>query len=237
MNAKPLKERLFDTLAQAQERERVLIEHCDDSAASSPAWTAKDHLVHLAHWRRHAGELLDQVRSGAAPPAEENMDEINEVNAGVHAANRSRPAHEVKHEARDSYAALHAAVEACTEEQLAGTRPGGAGAIWELVPGNGHTHVGQHLTYWHQSLGDEHAAEQIQLWVRDLHVAAFPDPAHRASAEYNLGCYYATVGRSADAIPLISEGILLNPSLKEWARTDHDLDSIREHSALPQLLT
>ena len=234
MGDRPLKEVLLNTLDEAERRERVLMERCDDSQPSEPGlWTLKDHLIHLAHWRHHAGDVLNSARTGAKPPPQETIDEVN---AGVYAANRDRLASEVKDDARASYAGLRQAIEACTEEQLLGPRPERDGALWQTVTGDGHAHTAQHLTFWLQSIGDVQGAEEAQVWAHDLHVAAFSEPEQQASAEYNLGCYYATQGRAAEAIPLIAKGIELQPTLREWARTDPDLDSIRDHPDVARLL-
>jgi hypothetical protein len=228
------KQTLLETLRAAQDREVVLMEACEDRRGGDPeTWTARDHLVHLAHWRWHAAEVLNRARTGGPPEPAVSIDEIN---AGVHAANLSRAAWLVIEDARGSYEALRAAIGAMTEEQLLGLRPGRQGALWEVVPGDGHLHTGQHLCYWLQSRGEEGAAEEIQLWMRDLHVSAFPTTEQCAYAEYNLGCYYALQRRAAQAIPLIVKALGLKPDLIELASTDHDLDAIQEHPDIQRLL-
>ncbi|HEX9476378.1 MAG TPA: hypothetical protein VGA41_06960, partial [Candidatus Dormibacteraeota bacterium] len=64
----------------------------------------------------------------------------------------------------------------------------------------------------------------------------FPDDRQRGTAAYNLGCFYAARGRAADAIPYLRSGIEMNPNLREWARIDTDLDSIRSVPELVRLL-
>jgi hypothetical protein len=234
MAATSHKQTLLETLRAARDREVVLVEACEDRREGDPeTWTARDHLVHLAHWRWHAAEVLNGARAGGAP---EPVASIDEINARVHAANRDRAAWLVIEDARGSFDALFAAIEVMTDEQLLTQRPGRSGALWEVVPGNGHLHTGQHLGFWRQSRGEEGAAEEIQLWMRDLHIAAFPTTEQGAYAEYNLGCYYALQLRAAEAIPLLVKAFGLKPDLVELARTDHDLDAIRERAEIQRLL-
>jgi tetratricopeptide (TPR) repeat protein len=234
MADKDLKKRLLETLVASQDRERELERLSDDIRTDPERWTAKDHVAHLAHWRRHAAEVLTAVRTGSPPPQEEDEEASN---AKVQAANRSRPAEQVKEDARSSYAELGRAVEDSSDEDLRKPRPGREkDSVWEVVPGNGHLHVGEHLAYWYEAQGDDQAAEQAQLWTFEVHKAAFSDPKSMSIGTYNLGCYYARHGRSAEALPHLKRSFELNPDLKEWARKDKDLDPIRNDPGFRPIL-
>jgi tetratricopeptide (TPR) repeat protein len=229
-----VKKRLLDTLAASRERERELDTLCDDGGPPVPGqWTAKDHLAHLAHWRRLATEALVAVHAGHPIPG---AADIEGVNADVLAANRGRSAAEVKKAARTSYAELAAAIEDCSEDELLRPRPERDSEVWEMVLADGHLHLGEHLGFWHEALGDEGAAEQAQMWARDVLQAAFTDPKSLAFGAYNLGCFYARLGRTADALPHLRRGFELHSDLKEWARTDKDLDRIRDSPELRDIL-
>jgi tetratricopeptide (TPR) repeat protein len=233
MAEQDLKRRLLQTLAASAEREGELANLCDDARPDPEKWTAKDHLAHLTHWRRHAAQVLTAVRTGGTPP---NSDDVNGINAVVHAANRQRPSDDVKEEARSSYAELGRAIDDCSDDDLLKARGGTGGLAWEVVPPNGHLHLGEHLGFWHLAQGDEAAAERAQKWMLEVHEAAFTDPRSRAFGEYNLACYYARQGRSADAIPHIKRSLELHPELKDWARKDPDLDPIREDQGVRAIL-
>jgi len=58
MADKDLKKRLLETLVASQDREQELDRLCDDLRADPERWTAKDHVAHLAHWRRYAARVL-----------------------------------------------------------------------------------------------------------------------------------------------------------------------------------
>jgi tetratricopeptide (TPR) repeat protein len=234
MADKDLKKRLLQTLVASQDRERELEKLSDDVRTDPERWTAKDHVAHLAHWRRHAADVLTAVRTGTPPP---HVDDEQAVNARVQAANRARPAEQVKEDARVSYAELGRAIEDCSEEELLKPRPGREkDSVWEVVPGNGHLHLGEHLGFWYEAQGDDRAAEQAQLWTLEVHEAAFSDPKSLSVGRYNLGCYYARHGRTAEALPHIKRSLELNPDLKEWARTDRDLDGVRDDPGLRSIL-
>jgi tetratricopeptide (TPR) repeat protein len=225
---------LLQTLTASVDRELELEALCDDLPSVDPrGWTAKDHLSHLAHWRRHAAQVLTAVRTAGPPPSSGDVDGAN---AKVHAANQERPAAEIKEAARASYTELARAIEVCSEEELSRPRPGGDGAVWEVVPPNGHLHLGEHLGFWYQGRGDEQAAEQAQRWAHGVQQAAFEDPRSVAFGTYDLGCYYARLGRAKDALPHIRSSFELLPELKDWARTDKDLDRIRDEPEVRAVL-
>jgi tetratricopeptide (TPR) repeat protein len=232
---KDVKTSLFQTLTASQDREHEFVKLCDDVRSEDPAkWTPKDHLVHLAHWRHYAAQVLTAVRTGGPPPV---GDDVEAVNAGVQAANIDRRAAEVKEAASASYMELMSAIEHCSDEDLLAPRPGREqDKVWEVVPGNGHLHLGEHLGFWYEAQGDDRGAEQAQLWAREVNDGAFTDPKSRAFGAYNLGCYYARHGRAIEALPHLKSSFDLHPDLKEWARKDKDLDRIRDEPELRAIL-
>jgi tetratricopeptide (TPR) repeat protein len=209
----------------------------NDGPPSQPGrWTAKDNLAHLSAWRLTAAAELEAVRTGSPPPASVSED-IDENNANVYEATRNQRAAQVLEEARRSWATLAATVEACSEEDLLKPRirrP--EQAAWQVIPGNTFFHIAEHLAYWHSERGEDAAAEDAAVWAHDLAIASFPDDRQRGTADYNLGCFYAVRGRADDAIPYVRSGLELNPSLREWAKTDSDLDPIRSRPEMVRLL-
>jgi tetratricopeptide (TPR) repeat protein len=228
-----MRERLLATIAASREREHELVAMCDDSPPPEPGvWTVKDHLAHLAAWRTYAAGLLDAARAGGDAPRVE--DDIDATNARIYAVNKDKSAEEVKADARSSYDALEAAVAASTEADLVKPHPRVPGALlWQVVPGNGHSHLGQHLWFWHAEQDDEEAAEAAQHWVYDLDRAEFPEPKSVAASTYNLGCFYSRIGRPDEALFRFKQAFELDPTLKKLAKTDPDLDRMRND---PQLI-
>jgi tetratricopeptide (TPR) repeat protein len=233
-----LKDKLRHLMQAGREKEASdLLPHVDDAPPSKPGrWTAKDNLAHLSAWRLTAAAELEAVRTGTRAAFSVPKD-IDEDNAKIYEGTRHQRAVSVLDEARRSWATLMAAVEACSEDDLLKPRirrP--EQPAWRVIPGNTYFHLAEHLGYWHDERGEDAAAEAAAVWAHDLANAAFPDEEQRGIANYNLGCFYAVRGRAADAIPYLRSGIELNPSLREWARTDTDLDSIRSMPELVRLL-
>ena len=69
--------------------------------------------------------------------------------------------------------------------------------MWRVVPGNGHAHIAQHLSYWAFDHGDADGSgggREVELRDRtDL----FPE--NRPVADYNFACFYARNGNPEDA--------------------------------------
>jgi tetratricopeptide (TPR) repeat protein len=214
-----------------------LVPHVDDSLPSQPGrWTAKDNLAHLSAWRLIAAAELDAVRTGI-PASLSVSEDIDENNAKVYGATRHQPAASVLEAARRSWATLDAALEACSEEDLLKPRirrP--ERPAWQVIPGNTYFHIAEHLAYWHDERGEPDQSEAAALWAHDLAGKNSHDDGQRGTADYNLGCFYAVRGRAEKALPYLRSGIELNPSLREWAKTDSDLDSIRSRPELVRLL-
>jgi tetratricopeptide (TPR) repeat protein len=233
-----IKDKLRSLMKAGREKEASdFIPHVDDSPPSEPGrWAAKDNLAHLSAWRLTAAAELEAVRTGNPAPLTVSED-IDEGNAKVYEATRHQPAASVLDEARRSWTTLEAALEACSEDDLLKPRirrP--EQPAWQVIPGNTYFHVAEHLGYWHSERGEDAAAEEAAIWAHDLANATFTDDPQRGIADYNLGCFYALRGRADDAIAYLRSGIELNPSLREWAKTDTDLEAIRSRPELVRLL-
>ena len=237
MTEATLRDRLLTTLEAARLREQALRDLCDD--APSPVadqWTAKDNVAHLNTWREHAVRTLDAMRSGN--PLEGPLDDrnVDDTNAEIYAAHRADSAASVRAAFDTTYAALIAAVAACSDEELRRERPGNGGAVWRVVPGNGHAHVAQHLSYWYIDHDDATAAEDAAVWAHILETGLFPDAEDRVVADYNLACFYARNRRVEEALPLISNALRAQPDLRAWASADPDIEPIRDDPRVQSLL-
>lgn len=236
MTEASLRDRLQQTLDAAQEREEVLIALCDDSpAAEAGRWTAKDNIAHLNTWREHAAHTLDSMRVGAPLEGPFDDSELDGRNAEIYEAHRHDTSEAVRAASAATYAALKKAVAACTDDELRRERPTG-GAVWRLVPGNGHAHVAQHVSSWLGEHGDPAGAEATALWAYTLETELFPDPEDRAVADFNLACFYARNARVEEALPLLGSALHSQPDLRAWARNDPDLAPIREDPRVQSLV-
>jgi len=227
-NQRSLRESLLTALAVGRQMEAALIVASNDSPPREPdRWTARDHLAHIGHYCDYGAAVLDAVRQGVVPPEDAESD-IDERNARVLAENRHLAATQVNEWARETYDRLAAAVEQCSQSHLLRPRSVGSDvAVWRVVPGCGWGHVGQHLVYWHLGCDDWSAAELAARRVHDVEMANFDDERFRAGSVYNLGCFYATTGRTAEAVGLVREALTRAPELGDTARHDADLVAIR----------
>jgi tetratricopeptide (TPR) repeat protein len=233
-----IKDTLRILLEAGREKEASdLIPHVDDTRPSQAGrWTAKDNLAHLSAWRLIAAAELEAVRTGTPAPASVS-EATDENNANVYEGTRNQRAAAVLEDARRSWATLASAVEACSEDELLKPRirrP--EQAAWQVIPGNTFFHIAEHLGYWNDERGEPDQSESAAVWAHDLASNTMPDERQRGTADYNLGCFYAVRGRAEDAVPYLRRGIELNPSLRDWAKTDSDLDSIRSRPELVRLL-
>jgi tetratricopeptide (TPR) repeat protein len=222
-----IRESLLVALDAGRAMEAPLVTACDDSPPARPdAWTVRDHLAHIAHYREYAAEVLDAARAGGPMPADAEA-ELDERNARILAESRGLTAAVAVERANDSYDVLVRAVERCSDEDLLKPRSSDSAVpVWRLVPGCAWGHVGQHLAHWHLDRGEGDAAERAARRSHEIEMA-IDDPWQRAAATYNLGCFYATIGRPDEAVALVREALERAPEMREWATQDPDLVSIR----------
>ncbi|MGA8521799.1 MAG: hypothetical protein WB807_01935 [Candidatus Dormiibacterota bacterium] len=235
MTGGSLQDRLVQSLEAARLKEAVLLALCDDASPSkSGSWTAKDNIAHLNTWREHAVRALDAARLGTPFEGPSTDVDLDARNAEIHAAHRGDSAAAVRAAAGESYTALIDAVLACSEEDLLRERAGNAGPVWHVVPGNGHGHVAQHLSYWAVERGDPAEAQEAATWSHALDSQLFPE--NQPVADYNLACFYARNGRADEALPLLKAALQSRPDLRTFALEDADIDPIRDDPRVQSLL-
>ena len=231
-----MKEKLLHLIDAGRAREsEALVPLVDDSEPREPGrWTAKDNLAHLNAWREVAIAEFDSVLRGTPPP--ELAEEDDTQNATFYAATKDLAAKHVVEMAATSWRELAGRVAESTDEQLVSPRPGHGGQqLWQAVIGNGFGHLSDHLGYWYLEAADDGRAEEAAVWAHDLTVQ-IPSDAARAGADYNLGCFYARRGRLTEALPYLRSGVEFDAELRDWAKTDPDLDPIRGEPEVAALL-
>jgi hypothetical protein len=230
-----LKDRLVQSLVAAREREAALLALVDDSpAAEYGRWTAKDCIAHLNTWREHAVRALLAAQQGTAFEGPANDTDLDARNADIYKEHRGDTAATVRATAAESYTALVDAVKGCSDADLLRERPDNGGPVWRVVPGNGHGHVAQHLSYWAVEHGDPVAAEEAAKWSYAIDSELFPD--NQPVADYNLACFYARNGDTDKALPLLSTALRACPDLRAFALEDVDIEPIRDDPRVESLL-
>jgi len=99
--------RLEATLAAFSDE--AMLERIDD------AWTRKDVLAHLEAWERRVVTLLEVLRAGAEPDDDGGTDQLNER---FYRAGRDRALDDVRAGEREAYAAVLAAIDGASDEEL-----------------------------------------------------------------------------------------------------------------------
>jgi tetratricopeptide (TPR) repeat protein len=232
-----MKDKLRDLIKAGRDKEASdLLPYVNDAPSDTPeGWTAKDQLAHLTAWRQFAAAEMDAVRTGGPAPDASDDDDVE--NAKTYEQTHQQPAASIREAGRRSWDQLAAAVEACSDTDLAKLRLRRPNQpLWQEIPNNTYFHLAEHLAYWHTDSGDGAAAEKAAKWGYDLATSTFPEDRARGVAAYNLGCFYAKHGRAAEAIPYLRTAIELRPDLRDWAKQDTDLDQIRETPELARLL-
>jgi hypothetical protein len=87
----------------------AMLERIDD------AWTRKDVLAHLEAWERRVVALLEILRAGAEPDDDGETDQLNER---FYRAGRDRALDDVRAGEREAYAAVLAAIDGASDEEL-----------------------------------------------------------------------------------------------------------------------
>jgi hypothetical protein len=235
--ATELRDRLLEVLDECRIRERDELVPLLEAPQPESGWTYKDHLAHLAAWRDFAGAVLRAARGEGPTPRAVGLDQLDEENARIYAANRDRSAEDVKQYSFESYVQLGAELAACSDPVLHSPRPDRPEMeTWRVLPGNLETHVAMHLSQLHLEHGDFAAAEQAEQWAYAVAGRAAEDDVSRAGNLYNLGCFYARAGQVAPAVERFTVAFAGNPQLVDWARNDPDLDRVRDDPAVRQLL-
>jgi Protein of unknown function (DUF1706) len=235
MTSDSLKDRLVRSLDAARAKEAVLLALVDDLPPSEAGrWTAKDNIAHLNTWREHGVRALSASRLGTPFEGPANDTDVDARNAEIYEAHREDAAAAVRAAASESYAALIEAVHASSEADLLRERPGDGGPVWRVVPGNGHSHVAQHLSYWAADHGDAAGAEDAAQWGYALDGELFAE--NQPVADYNFACFYARNGHAEEALPLLRAALRSRPDLRTFALEDADIEPIRDDPRVQSLL-
>jgi Protein of unknown function (DUF1706) len=235
MTSDSLNDRLVQSVLAARDKEATLLALVDDApSAEADVWTAKDNVAHLNAWREHAARTLVAARLGTPFEGPAVDTDVDASNAVIYEAHRGDSAAAVREAYGTSYSALIEAINACSVEDLLRERPDNGGAVWLVVPGNGHGHTSQHLTYWAFDHGDADGAEEAAKWSYAIDSELLPE--NRTVADYNFACFYARTRDVETALPFLGAALRARPDLRAFALEDVDLAPIRDDPRVESLL-
>lgn len=227
-----MKDKFLQAQAETREREADLVALISDEPPDpSEKWRPQDHLAHLSEQRRFGALVFDAVHTGGDPPP----DPGEGSNDAFYEATKDQPAAAIIAGAGRTWDALLAAINACTEDDLARPSPYGPNPrrLGDGAPGD---HLAAHLFWCHLEAGNETAAEEILRWAQELSARTSTDPRVHAVGVYNLACFYARTKRVEEAVPLLRKSFVGAPDLKDWAHKDPDLEPIRKDPRVVEVL-
>jgi hypothetical protein len=117
-----MKHKLLDLIKAGREKEESdLVPYVNDAPPDEAgSWSAKDQLAHLTAWRQVAVAEMEAVRTGASGPDVSDDDDVE--NAKIYRETHQRAAALIRKAGKRSWDQFEAAVEACSETDLAKPR-------------------------------------------------------------------------------------------------------------------
>jgi len=206
-----------------------------EADGSFEAWTAKDILAHIEHWKKHHADNLLGGLEGEIPAQIEDGEQANEQ---VYSQYREQPWAEIEALMQRSYEQTKKALSAFGEDDLdrndlfswQGERP-----LWRMMVGNIYIHPIIHLAEWYNKKGNQGRVAEMYQEMNRLTAELDDSPEWQGTIRYNSACRYSLLGEKERAIQLLGEALALNPNLKEWSQQDSDLDPIREEAGYKAL--
>jgi tetratricopeptide (TPR) repeat protein len=202
------------------------------------AWSPKDQVAHNNFWRRDAVWRLQAALDGGAP---REIDDEQAQNDHVFQEQRETTWEELVAETARLRTETVALIGRLTAGDLAqrDRYPWQDGRSLErLILTNWYEHPAEHWAEIYLSRHElERAVELRQTVAATVRELFAHDPTLYGYVIYNLGGFYARMGRSEQALDAIREALAANPTLRAWVRQDTELDSLRAlpaFQALPQ---
>jgi len=199
-------------------------------------WAAKDQLAHVTYWNRRGVEFLSYVFRGQEPPKYPHYEECNRLNFDE---TKDKPVEMIMRDAKAVQGSLELVLKRFTEEDLRtpGKNPNNKeGALLEYVLHSYYSHVITHVADAYLKLGDTQAVDRVaDQMVTDI-LSLDDSPRSRGTVLYNRACLYALSGNKTQAFEYLERGITHRPDLKQWAKEDSDLVSLRDEPKFTSLL-
>lgn len=190
------------------------------------AWAPVDVFNHLVFWGNHFNQQLQMAQEGKKPPVA--GDYLDQINDGVFFENADKPFPDSFKEFCGVLDQSEILLSEYSNKDLLNSGLYdylGNRSILNRALGTIGWHVLFHLSDYLQNSGRlANAADLQETFSAKLKVF----PTWEANAIYNLACFYAQIGEEEKAVENLRTAFHLRPDLIEWAKTDKDLDPIRD---------
>ena len=231
---------LLDLLRQAQRDEDEFVISLSQTerltAGAEHDWSPKDEIAHAAAWIER---FVQRITTPASEVPAAPIDDIDSENAVIFEAHRQQSMDGVLAYSRQTRAALLAAVDALSEEDLILPAPlpsVNAEPLWRRVAGNGYTHPMIHYATYLTRHGQAALATRMEEEGAARLGALDDSPTWRGEILYNLACQFALNGDREKALALLTESLSLQPGLRVWSTQDTDLVSLHDDPAFLALI-
>jgi hypothetical protein len=218
----PLQRDLIGLLEAVRRAERDLFGTLDGASLAEPViegLRASDVRAHLAAWREvEARRLLGTVAGDDPRPG----DPIDEVNARIQAQRADWTTEQAATAAEASIDALIAAIRASSTDALCECDQLAAG-----IGANGVNHALGHLSDIARIADAEERYAELAAEVEAILARNHLMPRDSGVMLYNLACHSGLSGRTDDARRLLGTAFARRPDLRDYARDDPDLESLR----------
>jgi hypothetical protein len=224
-----LNDALARTVETARRAERDLFGPLDATVRERPIrpddWNPKDFQAHLTAWKGRQADRFAAFREGRELPPPMADEEEDALNAQLRAAKIDFDWDAIVHEADDVTDRLIAEIRQADPEALRASARLVSGTF-----GNGVLHTLTHIR-WLVEAGVPLDMARVSAYAREVREvvssAAMPER-NRAVGLYDVACYHALSGSPEVAKTLLRQAFAFDPELRDFSRTDSDLDSIRD---------
>ncbi|HEX6129930.1 MAG TPA: hypothetical protein VF071_12990 [Candidatus Limnocylindria bacterium] len=219
----PLQQDLIDLLEAVRHAERDLFAALDESSHGEPViegLTARDVRAHMAAWREvEARRLLGTATDDDPRPG----DPVDDANARIQADRGGWTAEQAAAAAAASIDGLIGAIRASSNDALCECDQLAAG-----IGANGVNHALGHLSDIARIADAEERYAELAAEVEAILDRNHLMPRDSGVMLYNLACHSGLSGRTDDALRLLGTAFARRADLRDHARDDPDLESIRD---------
>jgi len=207
-----------------------------DRAGTYEKWSSKDGLAHIAEW---LDRDLSRLAMASDPLPSVTEDELADVNRAIFDKHSGKSFDEVLQFVEETFAKARELCDSMSDEDLRRQRHFSDGTdrpAWRMVAGHALMHAVPHLTLICRRVGIEGLSENMETRTAAALLKLDDNPTFVGTVQYNLACHYALSGAEDKALELLKDAFAKEPPLKEFARSDSDLDGLRGSTAFKELL-
>jgi hypothetical protein len=218
----PLQQDLIGLLEAVRSAEHDLFGRLNGQRLEEPVidgLTARDVRAHLAAWREvEARRLMGTVTDEDPRPG----DPVDDANARIHAERGGWTAEQAAAAADASIDALISAIRVSSNDALCECDHLAAG-----IGANGVNHALGHLSDIARIADADDRYAELAAEVEAILGRNHLMPRDSSVMLYNLACHSGLSGRTDDAVRLLGIAFARRPELRDHARDDPDLESLR----------